>query len=80
MNKNSSFVYFKKYDNYTKQKDEISSNALVFVEDRKSIWTHGVEYGGSGITIEQPNAGTWVFKNIAGDVLATINTIGITQE
>ena len=34
MNKNSSFVYYKKYDNYNRHKSEISANALVFVEDR----------------------------------------------
>lgn len=79
MNKNSSFVYFKKYENYVKQKDQISTNSLVFVEDRNSIWTHGVEFGGSGVTIEQDGT-SWVFKNNAGETLATITTTSITQE
>lgn len=71
MNKNSSFVYYKKYDNYNRHKSEISANALVFVEDRQSIWTHGVEYGGSGVSIEQTEDG-WLFKNNANEVLAFI--------
>lgn len=71
MNKNSSFVYYKKYDNYNRHKSEISANALVFVEDRQSIWTHGVEYGGSGVSIEQTEDG-WIFKNNADEVLAFI--------
>ena len=81
MNKNnSSFVYYKKYKNFEKDKAELSKNALVFVEDRKSIWTHGVEYGGSGMTIEQSSAGTWTFKDNSGTVLATISTLSLTEE
>ena len=79
MNKNSSFVYFKKYKNYAKQKDQIPANSLVFVEDRNSIWTHGVEFGGSGVTIEQ-DGNSWTFKDNAGEVLSTITVESITQE
>lgn len=43
---NNRFIHFETQAQYQANKNNISSNAIVFVDEGRKIYTHGEDYGG----------------------------------
>lgn len=73
---NKRFFNFKRYDTFIQQQAQIPDDAIVFIQDRPSIYTHGTEYmcNGTKETVLSQNSlefkdstGKTIFKLYIGD-------------
>lgn len=69
---NRRFFNYKTYNAFLRDKENIPSDALVFIQDRKVIWVKGVEYVGTGIGDVSISGSTFAFKDTQGNAKFTI--------
>lgn len=51
MNKNIDrrFLHYETRDAFLRDKDDISNNSIVFIDEGRTIYTHGEEYAGDNV-------------------------------
>lgn len=70
---NKRFFNFKKYNTFLQNKSVIPNDAIVFIQDRRSIWTHGNEYMCDVSGDSMINQNSLEFKDGAGNIIFKIS-------
>ena len=67
------FFNFKKYDTFLQEKSSIPNDAIVFIQDKLCIWTHGTEYMCNGIKDSVLNQNSLEFNDSTGRTAFSIS-------
>lgn len=73
MEKQYRFYNYKTYQAFQRDFDNIPKDAIVFIQDKLRIWTHGKEYVCDGPNTADIQNGTFTFKNGKDEIIFSIS-------